>query len=83
MKPDASDAVALVLGVLDRLEISYLVGGSVASSIFGHSRPTMDLDLVDELRPEQVDEFAAAHRGTSTWTLFPFKKPFVVDVPST
>lgn len=60
MKPDASNAVERVLGVLDRLEIPYLVGGSVASSIFGHSRPTMDLDLVAELRPEQVEEFAAA-----------------------
>jgi hypothetical protein len=60
MKSDASNAVERVLEVLDRLEIPYLVGGSVASSIFGQSRPTMDLDLVADIRSDQVDEFAAA-----------------------
>src|SRR5262249_29219259 len=41
------------------LEIPYLVGGSVASSIHGISRPTMDADLVADIRADQVDEFAA------------------------
>ena len=54
------DAVGRVLAALDRLEIGYLVGGSVASSIHGISRPTLDLDIVVDLKPEQVDDFAAA-----------------------
>lgn len=61
-KPMANsfDAFARVLGVLDRMEIPYLVGGSVASSVHGISRPTMDADLVADLRPDQADEFAAS-----------------------
>lgn len=56
----ALDAVERVLATLDRLEIPYLIGGSVASSVFGMSRPTMNVDFVVDLRPEQVDEFVAA-----------------------
>src|SRR4051812_24075575 len=63
MKSDASSAVERVFEVLDRLEIPYLVGGSVASSIFGQSRPTMDLDLVADIRTDQVEEFADALRS--------------------
>ncbi len=60
MSANPSDAVERVLSVLDRLEIPYLIGGSVASAIFGNNRPTMDVDLVAELRPDQVDEFVTA-----------------------
>lgn len=60
MSASPSEAVERVLAVLDRLEIPYLIGGSVASAIFGNSRPTMDVDLVAELHLEQVDEFVAA-----------------------
>lgn len=59
----AHDAVERVLAILDRLEIPYLIGGSVASSVFGMSRPTMDVDFVVDLRPDQVDEFADALQG--------------------
>ena len=95
MAPTPADAVSRVLEVLDRLEIPYLAGGSVASSIHGISRPTMDLDLVADLRPEQVDEFvsllqpdfyadAAMIRDALTrprsFNLIHFKTSFKVDV---
>ena len=54
-----ADAFLRVLGVLGRMEIPYLVGGSIASSIHGISRPTMDADLVADLKADQVDEFAS------------------------
>jgi hypothetical protein len=54
---NASDAFLKLLEVLDRMEIPYLVGGSVASSVHGISRPTMDADIVADLPSEQVDEF--------------------------
>jgi hypothetical protein len=54
-----ADAVARLLEVLDRLEIPYFLAGSAASSIHGLSRPTMDADFVVDLRPAQVEEFAA------------------------
>src|SRR5262249_22646886 len=44
-------------------EIAYLVGGSVASSIHGISRPTMDVDLVADLQPSQVTEFCELLRS--------------------
>jgi hypothetical protein len=54
-----AEAFTRVLEVLDRLEISYLVGGSVASSIHGINRPTMDVEIVADIRAEQADEFAS------------------------
>ena len=43
---------------MDRMEIPYLIGGSVASSAHGIPRSTMDVDFVADLRRDQVDEFA-------------------------
>jgi hypothetical protein len=59
----AGEGFSLLLSILDRMEIAYLVGGSVASSVHGISRPTMDVDLVADLRAEQVDEFCACLQG--------------------
>jgi hypothetical protein len=40
--------------VLDKLEIPYQIGGSVASSVFGIARSTMDVDMVAAFRMENV-----------------------------
>ena len=40
--------------VLERLGIPYLVGGSVASTLYGEPRTTMDVDLAVQLAPAQV-----------------------------
>ena len=53
-----AEALKKFLGVLDRMEIPYEVGGSVASSLHGVPRMTMDVDLVVDLKAEQVEEFA-------------------------
>jgi hypothetical protein len=42
---------------LEKLGITYLVGGSVASSLLGEPRATLDLDLVVDLRLSQVPDF--------------------------
>lgn len=55
--PTPSSAFAQVLETLDKLEVPYLLGGSAASSIHGIARPTMDADLVVDLKADQVDEF--------------------------
>ena len=39
-------AVGRVVAAFDGLGIEYLVGGSVASSVFGEPRQTLDADLV-------------------------------------
>jgi hypothetical protein len=54
-----ADGFSRILGALDRLEIPYMVAGSAASSLHGIARPTMDIDLVADIRPDQIEEFAA------------------------
>ncbi len=57
------DPIALALQVAEiftRLDIPYLVGGSVASSLLGEPRATLDLDVVADLKISQVDAFIAA-----------------------
>ena len=58
-----ANALRRLVEVLDRLTIPHMIGGSVASSIHGMARPTMDVDLVAALQPSQVDRFAAELRA--------------------
>ena len=53
-----ADALVALLSGLDRLEISYYVGGSVASTFYGIYRTTNDVDLVANIAPERADELA-------------------------
>jgi hypothetical protein len=46
-----------VVEVLERLNIPYHIGGSVASSLYGTFRPTQDVDLVADLHLAQVRPF--------------------------
>jgi hypothetical protein len=55
----SSEALARLLEVLDRLEIRYAIGGSVASSAHGVPRTTLDVDLVVDLKADQIDDLAA------------------------
>lgn len=54
-----ADGLNRILETLDRLEIPYMVVGSAASSVHGIARPTMDIDLVADLRVDQIEDFAA------------------------
>lgn len=57
---DAADllaALAPVAAAFQRLGVRHFVGGSVASTIHGAIRSTMDVDLVCELRADQVAAF--------------------------
>ena len=56
----AADAFSRVLEAFDSLGIAYLVGGSVASSIHGISRPTMGVDIVADLTPRQIEPLVRA-----------------------
>ncbi len=51
--------VAKIGKVLDELGIRYVVGGSVASSVYGVPRATQDVDLVAELFGKHVDPLVA------------------------
>lgn len=54
-------AVALrVTAVLEQLGISYLIGGSLASTLYGMVRTTQDADIVAEMRLTHMEPFLAA-----------------------
>jgi len=36
---------------------SHYIGGSIASSAFGIARATIDIDIVSDLQPRNVDSF--------------------------
>ena len=56
-------AVARVVRVFDELGVDYLVGGSIASSVFGEPRQTVDADLVARLLACHVEPLVARLSG--------------------
>lgn len=54
------DIALFVAGVFDELEIPYLVGGSLASSLHGIPRATQDVDLVASIEQRHVPDLVAA-----------------------
>lgn len=48
-----------VIELFDQLKIPYLVGGSLASAVHGSHRATMDVDIVADIRLDQIDAFVA------------------------
>jgi hypothetical protein len=53
------DALLPVVEALVALEMPYYVGGSIASSVTGVARATLDADLIASLRPEHAELLAA------------------------
>jgi hypothetical protein len=51
-------AIGRVVAVFDVLGVDYLVGGSVASSVFGEPRQTLDADLVARLLGRHAEPLA-------------------------
>ncbi len=43
-----------VVKAFDELGILYYIGGSVASSVYGMPRATQDVDMVSDLKPQQI-----------------------------
>jgi hypothetical protein len=54
------EALLPVVDVLEKLGVPYGVGGSVASSVVGVVRATLDVDLVADLRLEHAEPLAGA-----------------------
>jgi hypothetical protein len=52
-----SAAFEELLGALDRLEIPFLIGGSVASGTHGIPRQTNDIDVVAKITPAIIADF--------------------------
>ena len=52
--PDIVAATTPVVEALEQLGVTYHIGGSVASSIYGLPRLTIDIDIIADLRLEHV-----------------------------
>lgn len=57
--PDPLLVVAAVASALDAISVRYVVGGSVASMLYGIPRATQDVDLVAEMKAEHAEPFAS------------------------
>lgn len=64
VSPDEAFEVLLeVTRVLEELDVPYVVGGSLASSLHGIPRSTQDADLVAALQPHHVQSFLGKIEG--------------------
>jgi len=60
--PDPIEVAASITAVLDDLEVRYLIGGSLASSVHGEPRSTNDVDILADFRAEHIEPFIEAIR---------------------
>jgi len=60
MLPESVSVLMLVVDIFERLQVPYLIGGSMASALYGVTRSTLDADMVADLHQEQVGALAKA-----------------------
>jgi hypothetical protein len=63
MLPEPLVVVVKLARIFEALRIGYLVGGSMASSIYGIPRSTQDVDFVADIGPSSIAPLAAALAG--------------------
>lgn len=95
MLSDPIQVTLKVTTVLDRLGIPYLIGGSLASAVYGIVRATMDADLVADIHSNQIQDLVSALKNefyidadmilnavkrTSSFNLIHLETMFKVDV---
>jgi len=60
MQNEPIEVTIQVTDVFEKLGIPYLIGGSLASTLYGMIRTTQDSDIVAEMRPEHLKTFVQA-----------------------
>lgn len=60
MQNEPVEVTLKVTDVLEKLGVPYLIGGSLASTLYGMVRTTQDADIVAEMRLEHAAPFASA-----------------------
>lgn len=60
MQNEPLEVTLKVTNVFEMLGISYLIAGSLASTLYGMIRTTQDSDIVAQMRPEHLQTFVAA-----------------------
>ena len=56
MTDEPLDITLRVTAELEDLQIAYVIGGSLASSLYGPARATLDSDLVADIQPHHVPQ---------------------------
>jgi len=52
--PDILLAVQPVIQAFEKMSIPYYIGGSIASSVYGMARATMDVDVIADLKVTHI-----------------------------
>lgn len=60
MQNEPIEVTLKVTGVLEELGVPYLIGGSLASTLYGMIRTTQDADIVAEMKMEHLEPFVSA-----------------------
>lgn len=60
MQNEPIEVTLKVTAVFEKLRVPYLIGGSLASVLYGMVRTTQDADIVAEMRPEHLRPFVSA-----------------------
>lgn len=60
MQNEPVEVTLKVTTVFESLGVRYLIGGSLASTLYGMIRTTQDSDIITEMRPEHIQPFVAA-----------------------
>jgi len=60
MQNEPIEVTFMVTQVLEKLNIPYLISGSLASTLYGMVRTTQDSDIVAEMQMEHLQPFVAA-----------------------
>ena len=60
MQNEPIEVTLKVTDVFEKLDISYLIAGSLASTLYGMVRTTQDSDIVAELRLEHLQQFVSS-----------------------
>ena len=62
MQNEPVEVTLKVTDVFEKLNVRYLIGGSLASTLYGMVRTTQDSDIVAEMQPEHLQPFVSALR---------------------
>ena len=63
MQNEPVEVTLKVTGIFERLGVPYLIGGSLASILYGMVRTTQDADIVAEMRSDHLKPFISALHG--------------------
>ena len=63
MPSDPLIVIARLAQIFDDLQIQYVVGGSMASSVYGIPRATQDVDLMASVKLEHIERLTTARTG--------------------